>query len=61
MAPRNPLDDFGAPDLSDPSSVVQGLEPEQVDGPAGLPLVKPKGFPDPPDLPDVSGNSPWDY
>lgn len=38
-----------APDLSDvknPQKVMQKLEPEVVEGPLGVPIVKPKGAPD---------------
>lgn len=40
----------GVPDpsnLTDPSKVASDLEPEIVDGPLGLPIVKPKGAPTP--------------
>jgi len=32
---------------------LEGLEPEMTDGPLGLPLVKPKGAPDLPNMRDM--------
>jgi len=43
-------------DYTDPSSVVDDLEPELAEGPLGLPYVKPKGGPDLPDGPDEIPN-----
>lgn len=43
MASPNPADKLDVPDLTDPSEVMDDLEPEVVDGPFGLPVVKPKG------------------
>lgn len=36
-------------DLADPSKMIENLEPEMVDGPLDIPVVKPKGAPDLPD------------
>jgi hypothetical protein len=41
---NGPLGDL--PDITDPSAVVDDLEPEIVQGPLGVPLAKPKGAPD---------------
>lgn len=48
MAPSRGYGDADLPDPTNPSEVVDDLEPEVVDGPFGLPIVKPKGAPDPP-------------
>lgn len=52
MAPNNPMNDVNLPNPADPSEVVDGLEPEVVDGPLGLPMVKPKGVSGPAGLED---------
>lgn len=36
------------PDITDPSRVLDDLEPETIDGPLGIPILKPKGAPEPP-------------
>jgi hypothetical protein len=57
--PDVPKPDFGQlGDFGDDIGVLEDIEPEVVDGPLGLPLVKPKGAPDPPDVMD--GDSPLD-
>lgn len=40
----------------DDVGVFENLEPETVDGPLGLPVVKPKGLPDPPGGNSVGGS-----
>lgn len=49
--PDVPKPDFSQlGDFGDDFGVFEDIEPEVVDGPFGLPVVKPKGAPDPPDL-----------
>lgn len=54
MARNNPFQNADMPNLTDPSDVVNSLEPEVSEGPLGLPVVKPKAAPDV-DLPDLPG------
>ena len=51
--PKPDFSQFG--DFGDDMAVLEELEPEVVDGPMGLPLVKPKGAPDPSDMMDGDG------
>lgn len=52
MAPSNPMDNVDMPNPGDPSEIIDGLEPEVVDGPLGLPVLKPKGVDGPDGLED---------
>lgn len=47
------------PNTPDPSSALNDLEPELKEGPLGVPILAPKGAPEPPsdiDAPLPSGN-----
>lgn len=39
----------------DPSSIVNDLEPEMKEGPLGIPVIAPKGAPEPPLSGDGNG------
>lgn len=47
MAMDNPLDALDIDPPAGNGGPLEGLEPEVVDGPLGLPVLKPKGAPDP--------------
>lgn len=59
MPMNGPFDGGDPPDMTDPADVLEGIEPETVDGPLGLPIVKPKGAPDLPD-PGSGRGGPFD-